>query len=137
MQLIPFNPFRELDRLSGELDQFLGNGDYSWTPAVDIVETKDAMLITAELPGLTRKDVHLNIENNVLTISGERQFKDEYKKGNVTRRESYYGKFQRSFRLPNILEVSKAQAKMENGVLEITMPKREEAKPKEISIEVH
>ena len=139
MQLVPFSPLRELDRLSSELDHLLtpNGGFFGWTPAVDIVENDESMLIPVELPGLSRDDVQLNIEDNVLTISGERKHKEEFTKGQVTRRESFYGKFQRAFRLPNTLDTGKAEARMDNGVLEIVLPKREEAKPKQISISVN
>jgi len=108
----------------------------AWTPLVDIAEDAEAVRITAELPGMQQKDVKLAVKNDILTIRGERSFKDEEKKKNYYRIERSYGSFARSFTLPNTVEADKIHAEMKNGVLEVMIPKKEEAKPKEFEIEV-
>ncbi len=107
-----------------------------WTPAVDVCEDNEAVRITAELPGMTQKDVKLAFKDGVLTIRGEREFKDEQKKKDYYRIERSYGAFARSFTLPSTVESDKIHASMKDGVLEILVPKKEEAKPKEIEIKV-
>lgn len=144
--LIRWNPMRELEALHSEIDRLFGEvfptragarGDIGgWTPNVDIYEDKDAITISVDLPGVNQKDVKLNIDNNVLTLSSERKLEHEDKKDNYHRIERFYGTFSRSFSLPNTVDVEKIDAHMENGVLKITLPKREEAKPKQIEIKV-
>lgn len=107
-----------------------------WAPSVDIHEDKEAVTLTAELPGLRQKDVKISVEGGVLTFKGERKFQEERKKENFYRIERSYGSFCRSFTLPSTVEAEKIKANMKDGVLEIYIPKKEEAKPKEIEIEV-
>lgn len=107
-----------------------------WSPSVDIAEDKEAVKITAELAGMKQNDVRITIENNVLTLKGERRFSDETKKENYCRVERSYGAFSRSFSLPPTVEAEKIMATMKDGLLEVLVPKKEEAKPKEIQIEV-
>jgi HSP20 family protein len=106
----------------------------TWTPPVDIQETADAYSIQAELPGLTREDIQVTFENNVLRLSGERKWEKDVKKENFHRVERTYGSFSRSFALPNQVSADKVEAKFENGVLSIVVPKAEAAKPRQISI---
>jgi HSP20 family protein len=106
----------------------------TWTPPVDIQETDDAYRIQAELPGMTRDDIQITMENNVLRLSGERKFEKDVKKENFHRIERVYGTFTRSFALPTQVSPEKVEAKFENGVLTITVPKAEQAKPRRISI---
>jgi HSP20 family protein len=106
-----------------------------WMPPVDIQESDDAYHLQAELPGLTSDNVQITLENNVLRLSGERTFeKDTTKKENFHRVERVYGSFSRSFALPHQVASDRVEAKFDNGVLSITVPKAEQAKPRRISI---
>ncbi len=106
----------------------------TWTPPVDIQETDDSYRITAELPGLTKDDIQITLENSVLRLSGERKFEKDVKKDNYHRIERTYGTFTRSFALPSQVSSDKVEAKFDNGVLTIVVPKAEQAKPRRISI---
>jgi HSP20 family protein len=106
----------------------------TWTPAVDIQETDDAYRIHAELPGLTKDDIQITLENNVLRLSGERKLEKDVKQENYHRIERTYGTFSRSFALPTQVSPDKVEAKFENGVLTIVVPKAEQAKPRRINI---
>lgn len=105
-----------------------------WAPPVDIKETPDALVLSAELPGIEKKDVTIGIEENVLTISGARNFSRDEKKEDFHRIERVYGSFSRSFTLPRNVKVDGAKAGFENGVLTVTIPKAEESKPRAIAI---
>ena len=105
-----------------------------WTPAVDVQETPEAYKLHAELPGLTKEDIQITLENNVLRLSGERKFERDVKKESFHRIERTYGAFARSFTLPTQVDSEKVQAVFENGVLSLTIPKVEKAKPRQISI---
>ncbi len=105
-----------------------------WLPPVDVRETDEALTLTAEVPGLSKDDVSITLENNVLTISGERRFEKDAEKESYHRIERAYGTFSRSFTLPANVESDKAKATFENGVLSIALPKSEEAKPRKIAI---
>lgn len=105
-----------------------------WVPPVDIQETEDAYRLLAELPGLTKDDISITLENNVLRLSGERKFEKDVKKESFHRIERTYGAFSRAFSLPQQVNPEGVQAAFENGVLTITVPKAEQAKPRKISI---
>jgi HSP20 family protein len=107
-----------------------------WAPAVDICEDKESVKLTVELPGMKREQVKLHVEDGVLTIKGERKFSEETKRENYHRIERSYGAFSRSFTLPSSVQQERITAAMRDGVLEVLIPKREEAKQKEIAIEV-
>ena len=109
------------------------NGDF--TPAVDILETDEAFVVQAQLPGLEKKDVKVEINNNTLTLSGERKKTDETKGENYHRIESVFGQFRRSFSLPTNIEAEKIEAKFKNGVLEVTVAKKPESKVRDIKIQ--
>ena len=108
----------------------------SWAPAVDIYEHEGNLVLKAELPGIDPKDVDVRVENNVLTLRGERKFESEVKREQYHRVERAYGTFSRSFTLPNVVDTEKIKAEFKDGVLRVTLPQREEAKPKQISIAV-
>ena len=110
--------------------------DGIWQPPVDIYETVDSIVIKAELPDVDQKDIEVRIEENTLTLRGERKHEDEVKKENYHRIERYFGTFQRSFSLPTTVDQEKVVAACDKGVLTITLPKKEETKPKQINIEV-
>ena len=132
---------RQMDRLFDVFDddsaRSLFAGASTWTPRVDIVEKDDEIILTAELAGLGRDDVDLHIENDVLTLSGERKSEHSESQDGYTRLERQYGSFRREFRLPDSVDVSKVTANMSNGVLRIAFPKREEAKPRQIAVDIN
>lgn len=106
----------------------------SWMPPVDIQEREDGYRLQAELPGLTKDDINITLENNILRLSGERKFEKDVKKESYHRIERTYGTFTRSFALPSQVNPEGVQAAFENGVLTITVPKAEQAKPRKIAI---
>jgi HSP20 family protein len=139
-------PFRDFDDVQTEVnrlfDNFLGrpaqaNGmERMWSPAVDMHETKDEVVVHAELPGLNEKDIHLSITGDVLSIRGERRWNEDVKREGYYRGERWYGKFERTLPLPVSVQADKVTAKYREGVLTITLPKVEEIKPKDIKIDV-
>ena len=124
--------FRGINRRSGEEDWVGG----SWAPAVDIYEQNGNIVLKAELPGVDPKDVDVRVENNILTLSGERKLENEVKRENYHRVERAYGSFTRSFTLPNVVDTEKIKAEYQDGLLRMTLPKKDEARPKQISINV-
>lgn len=146
MSIIKYDPFRELRSLQDEMNRlFMSNysqrgaseegfSSGAWNPQVDIFENKDQIVLEAELPGMKPGDVNISIENNVLTIHGERKFEKKDEKDNFHRVERSYGSFTRSFTLPPTVSSENANAEFENGVLRLTLAKREEAKPRRIEI---
>jgi HSP20 family protein len=143
MAIVRWEPARELatleiDRLNRMFSDFYGEPfSRAWVPAVDIYET-DAheVVLKAELPDMKREDINLTFENGVLTLKGERKFEQEVKKENFQRIERRHGAFSRSFTLPNTVDAGKIGASYKDGVLTIRLPQREEAKPKQIAVEV-
>ena len=107
-----------------------------WAPSVDVAETEEEIVVTAELPGIEQNEVDISIADDVLTLKGEKKEEKEEKKKNYHRIERTYGSFQRSIGLPTGVQADKATAKYKDGVLRITIPKAEEAKPKQIKIDV-
>jgi HSP20 family protein len=131
---------RDLNRLlRGFFSPVLGEGEVStrtWAPPVDIYEDGDNLVLKAELPGLSPEDVQIRVEDNTLYLKGERKFEKEVKEQNYHRIERSYGTFTRTFSLPNSIDADKVAASFKDGVLTLTMPKKEEAKPKTIKINV-
>ena len=106
-----------------------------WTPAVDILETEEALIVKADLPEVDEKDIDIRIENGTLALKGERKFeKDETGKGGYHRIERAYGVFARYFSLPETVEADKVVAEFKNGVLTVTLPKKEAAKPRTVKV---
>ena len=146
MALVRWTPMGNLQSFQHEMnrmfDEFFrgGNGEAagtglsSWTPAVDIHETEDAFVIKAELPGVSKDDVSIDVHQNTLTLRGQRKHEAEVKNERYHRVERAYGTFQRSFVLPAMVDHDKVQATYKDGVLELHLPKSEAAKPKRISI---
>jgi len=125
MSMVRFDPFADL----------LTNG--RWVPAVDIYENgSQELVLKAELPDMKREDISVLFENNTLTIKGERKFETDAKKEQFHRVERAYGTFSRSFSLPPTVDASKIGAEYKNGVLTVTLPLRDEAKPRTINVEV-
>jgi HSP20 family protein len=108
----------------------------SWIPSVDIFEAEDEIVLRTELPGLSEEDVEITIENGRLALKGEKRFEREETEGDYRRVESRYGSFYRSFALPNSVDREKIEAKFDKGVLNVTLPKAEVAKPKRIEVKV-
>ena len=141
MSLVRWNPTNELANVTKDFDGLLNtfwNSEDSYmtnfNPTVDIEENDDEFVFHAELPGLDKKDVKISLKDNILTLSGEKAQKNKEKKLNFHRIESSYGKFQRCFKLPQNVRQADIKADFSNGILNITVPKAEEAKPKEIEI---
>jgi HSP20 family protein len=142
MTLIRWNPYRGLAALPLDVETFfedfgLGlNQDSVWSPTVDVVETKESYEVKAEVPGIKKEDIRVSLEHGVLTLKGEKKQEHETNKKNVHKIERLYGKFERSFRLPEGIKAEGIKAKYDKGVLTIDIPKAEEAKPKEIAVTV-
>jgi HSP20 family protein len=128
----------QVNRLFGDvLDQTREESNLtSWAPAVDIHETEHELIVEADLPGVDPKDLDIRVENNLLTIRGERKFEKKVNEDNYLRVERAYGSFSRSFSLANTVNPEAIQADYQNGVLTLNIPKREEAKPKQIKVNV-
>ena len=145
MTIVRYDPFRDLRTLQEEVNRLFstnltrgfgeeGIGRGAWNPSVDIYENKDHIVLEAELPGMNREDFELTVENNVITLRGERQFEKKEDSDNYHRVERSYGSFTRSFTLPQTVSAEGATAEYRNGVLRVTLPKREETKARRIKI---
>src|SRR5215469_13204213 len=107
-----------------------------WSPAVDIFETEDALVLKADVPDLELKDIDVRVENQTLTLAGERKFESEHSANGYHRIERSYGQFQRSFSVPQTVDTEKVSAEYKNGVLTVKLPKKEAAKPRQVQVEV-
>ena len=135
MRLVHWDPFQDLFPRNRRLQPFVG-AESAWTPAVDILEKGDDLVIRAEVPGIERDAIEVKLEDNTLILSGERVRETEADDTRAYRRERVYGSFVRSFRLPKTVDATRISATYKNGILEITIPKAEEAKPRKIDIKV-
>lgn len=146
MNLVKWNPLREMETLSHRVNR-LFDGDFfpsawfseesglrNWRPVVDIYDQNEKIVIKAELPGVDKKDIHVDVKDGVLTFSGERSYENEVKEENYHRKERAVGEFHRSFTLPEGLDPDKIDADYKDGVLKIEISKPEESKPKKIAI---
>ena len=147
MAIVRFEPYCGTSGAQNQFERFLrealspvtGEGEVStrtWAPPVDIYEDGDNLVLKAELPGINPDEVEIRVENNTLYLKGERKFEKEVKEQSYHRVERTYGTFTRSFSLPNSVDPDKVVASYKDGVLTLTMPKKEEAKPKTIKINV-
>lgn len=141
MNLMRFDPYREFANLQDRLTRTFGRTERedemslaAWAPPVDIAEEKDKIVITAELPGFKENEIEIQTENGMLTLRGERKFEKEANGKNYHRVERSYGQFVRTFSLPNNVDREKIRAEFKNGLLEVELPKREDAKPRTIRI---
>jgi|SRR5688572_13551966 len=148
MALTRWDPFRDLVTLQERMnrlfedslsrskttDQEMAMG--AWTPAVDIFETPETIVLKADLPGIDEKDIDVRIENNVLVLRGERKFVKEAKEEDYHRIERSFGVFSRTFQLPGTIDQGGISAVHKDGVLEVHLPKREDTKPKQIKVDV-
>lgn len=138
-----WEPFRDLADIQAEMDRLFDTffsrpvrvGNQVWAPFVDVYETKDELVVSAELPGINEKEIQVTMTGDLLTIKGERSQEREMKDENYHRLERFYGKFERNIPIPVPVQSNKIKATYRNGVLEIHLPKAEEVKPKEIKIE--
>ena len=140
--LLKFGPFSDVDEMPAmrhfqdTLSRFLNEpGMRPWTPPVDILETENELLLKMDVPEINLKDVEIRMENDTLTVKGERKFEQPQGKG-YHRIERSYGTFARSFSLPNTVDTEKVRADYRTGVLTITLPKKEIAKPRTIRVEI-
>lgn len=148
MAVIRWTPFRELSTVQERMNRLFedvmkppyradeGLASSSWAPAVDIFETDKEIVLKAELPEMQEKDIEIKVEDNVLSISGERHMEKEVKEESYHRIERAYGSFNRSFTLPRTVDRDAIKAAYKDGVLKVSLPKKEEIKPKQIKIDV-
>ena len=146
MNLIKWNPWKEMELFDRPFKSLFDESFFPtswrnnesgldlWDPAVDIYDENDKIVIKAELPGMDKKDIDIDLKDHVLTLKGERNYENEEKKGNYYNRERAFGKFQRSFRLPVESDSEKIKADFKDGVLTIEVPRPEEEKPKKIAV---
>ena len=144
--LVRLNPVREMNDFHRQMDRFFNTPFFSvgpvaddgraelWYPSVDMFEKEDALVIKAELPGLSKDDIDVNIDNGKLTLSGERKSENEVGEDKFYRRERTYGKFVRTFSLPADIDPEKIAAEFKDGVLKIEISKPEEKKPRQITV---
>jgi HSP20 family protein len=140
-----YNPWAEFKNLQDEINELFdidrfpvasGLFDRSFSPAIDVIENEHEFNVTCELPGMEQKDIDVSVAANVLTIKGEKKDEREEKKGKYYRKEIWSGSFHRTLPLPATVELDKIGAQLKDGVLKITLPKKEEAKPKQITVSV-
>ncbi len=148
MTLVRWDPFRSVTSLQDRINQIFDNAavrskDFeddmnlcSWRPAVDIHDNDDAIVITAELPGVDKKDVSVEIKENVITIKGEKTIDNEIKEERFYRKERCFGSFHRAFTLPAAIKPDKIKANFKDGILKVEIPKPEDEKPKQISVNI-
>jgi HSP20 family protein len=129
-----FNIHREFDRVRG--GEVADDSSATWLPAVDILEEEGSYKVRVELPGVSKDDVKVTVQNDILTIRGEKKMEAEKKNDNYRRVERAYGSFLRSFSLPTSVNAGAIEASHENGILTLTLPKLEEAKPKQIEVKI-
>jgi HSP20 family protein len=143
MAITRWDPFRDLMSIQNEMNRLFGRtygGDVgestrgAWTPALDVFETQEKFVITMELPGVSPDDVDISVEDSTLMVRGERKFYSEQQEESFLRIERRFGEFTRSLTLPSTADAESIQASFDQGVLTIEIPKREEAKPRKISI---
>ena len=146
MELVRWEPFESLNKMHARISDLFGDGlsrtwekpnSAMWYPPVDVLESKDAYLIRAELPGMKKEDFHLEVKDGTLTLTGERQSEKATDGVEYRTVERVNGKFWRSFSLPETVKHDGIQATYKDGILEICVPKAEEAKPRQIEISVH
>jgi HSP20 family protein len=147
MAIVRYNPLRDLQTLQEQMNRLMETPwrrgfegedlkEGLWNPAVDIYEDAESLVVKAEVPDIDQKDIEVKIENNTLTIKGERKHETDVQKENYHRIERYFGAFSRSFQLPPTVDQEKVAAVCDKGVLTITLGKKEEIKPKQINVKV-
>jgi HSP20 family protein len=139
--IAPWRPFRDMEEWERRFDALFrgwmwrpGAEETGWMPAVDVIEKDDKFLVKAELPGMKEEDIDVSVVGDTLTIKGEKKSESEVKEENYYRSERAYGSFYRSIPLPSTVDADKIEANYEDGVLEVTIPKMPEVKPKKIAV---
>lgn len=146
-ELSSWSPFERLSTLREEMNRLFdssfpgaGLGESTlfsgWSPALDVFQSNDAVTVRVELPGLRKEDIDISLEKGVLSISGERRHEEKVEEGESFRSERYFGRFHRSVAIPTEVEADKVKASYTDGLLTVTLPKAEEAKPKQIDVNV-
>ena len=139
-ELSPWAPLRDIEgqfnRLFGELARDYDLSDRGWAPAIDLKEDEQEYTLEADLPGMKKEEIDITVVDNVITLKGERKHETETKEKGYHRVERRYGSFERTFELPGGFDANKINAHFDNGVLKVTLPKREETKPKQIEVKV-
>jgi HSP20 family protein len=147
MTIVRWDPFKDFLSLQQDMGKLFdrrfgwsgrGPADWvgEWTPAIDMYDTDEEIIVQAELPGLTAQDIDISIKDDALTIKGEKKFSEEVRQENYYRVERRYGSFERTIPLPMEVQRDKIKASVKEGVLKVTLPKAEKAKPKEIKVAV-
>ena len=147
MSLVRFDPFRELEALQQDVSRLFqetmgapmrreAGAQRLWAPPVDVTEDDDQIVVRMDLPGIKKEDLDIDLTGDTLTIKGERKFEAEEKKGNYVRTERAYGTFQRSFTIGVPVKVGEVKASYKDGVLNVTIPKAEEVRPKKVDVQV-
>ena len=155
MALIPWrpkeswwDPFRDLETIQNEMnklfdssllrfgDRNVGLLDGAWSPAVDVYDSKDNVMVKADVPGMKKDEIDVSVHGDTLIIKGEKKQEKETKEKDFVRTERFYGSFNRALRLPATVDASKVNASYKNGVLELVLPKKEESKPKQLKIDI-
>ncbi len=146
MQLVRWTPLREMAALQNRINRIFGGSFFRessvdddlslqhWNPVVDIYDNDEKVVIKADLPGLSKDDITIDLKNRVLTVQGERSFENEVKEESYYRRERNYGKFCRAFNIPAEVDSDQINAEFKDGVLKIDIPKPKEQRPKQITI---
>ena len=146
MSITRWDPFRNISTLHEQVNRLFENSVHAggrdqaalagWAPAVDIYETENELVIKADVPDMNEKDLDIRVENNLLTIRGDRKFEQKVKEDNYLRIERTYGSFHRSFSLPSTVDTEAIKAEYKNGVLTVDLPKRAESKPNQVQVKV-
>ena len=146
MELVKWNPFQEMNDLHHRVNRMFGGmlypatgdnrdrSEWSWNPVVDVYDNDDSIVIKAELPGVDKKDISIDVQDGLLTLKGERSTDKEVKEKKYFRRERSYGSFQRVFNLPADVDAEKIQATYADGLLKVEIPKPETQKPRQITV---
>lgn len=138
--VVRWDPYRDITALRDEMNRLFtrslgeSSGGAAWTPAMDVFDAEDAVVLKAELPGLSPDDVEIEVDDNVLTVKGERRFQDTVEEGRYYRLERAYGQFSRSLTLPQGVKADEITADFDNGVLHVRVPKADEVKPRKIPV---
>ena len=141
MSLIPWNPFREMDHLGREMENFMDRVPFGFlgkwnSPRVDVYETKENVVIKAEVPGVAKEDLHIDMDENSIRLSGQTKRDQEFKDEDVYRSERFYGSFSRVIPLPAEVKSDEAKAEYKDGILKITVPKQESSKRRSRRIDI-
>lgn len=146
MELVRWNPWNEMASLRNSLHRMLDDKDFNtrrvdqgsirgcWNPAVDVYETDEAYVVNAELPGMNKDDIAIDVKDRILTVTGERSHDNDVKDERYYRRERSFGRFERSFSLPEGVDSEMIKAEFKNGVLKVSIPRPEKRKPKQITV---